>query len=160
MLRFCCLALLTLAAPLAARDSLGIFGEWGAFRDDAPVRCYALAMPARTSGSNEFDPYAAVSHWPAQRVRGQVHFRTSRKIGDNARITLRVGRETFTLTGSDNNAWAQDTRGDADILAAMRSASTMVLSTRDAGGRLFTNTYDLGDVASAIDAASVGCARS
>ena len=36
------LALLA-AAPLAAKDSLGVFGEWGAFRDSTVPRCYAIA---------------------------------------------------------------------------------------------------------------------
>ena len=37
------LSLLALASPLAAKDSLGVFGDWGAFRDPAVPRCYAIA---------------------------------------------------------------------------------------------------------------------
>lgn len=157
MLRLSFLALLALSAPLCAKDSLGIYGEWGAFRDEQGPRCYAVAMPARASGEQEFAAFAAVSNWPTRRVRGQVHFRTSRRIGEDARVTLRVGRESFTLTGSANNAWAENANDDAAIVAAMRGATAMVLRTRDANGRLFTNTYDLTGVSSAVDAASLGC---
>ena len=39
------LALSGLAAPLSAKESLGIFGDWGAFRDSSIPRCYAIAQP-------------------------------------------------------------------------------------------------------------------
>ncbi|MEN7535995.1 hypothetical protein [Aurantiacibacter flavus] len=157
MLRLCALALLALSAPLWARESLGIYSQWGTFRDDEGPRCYAIAVPARVSGESEFAAFATVSNWPARRVRGQVHFRTSREIGSDARVTLRVGRDNFTLTGSANNVWAENASDDAAIVAAMRRAVTMVLRTRDKDGRLFTNTYDLTGISSAVDAASVGC---
>ena len=43
MRRLLPLILLALASPLAARDSLGVFGQWGAFRDPDVPRCYAIA---------------------------------------------------------------------------------------------------------------------
>ena len=42
-LSLACLALACLAVPAAARDSLGVFGSWGAFRDPQVPRCYAIA---------------------------------------------------------------------------------------------------------------------
>jgi len=33
-----------IATPAFARDSLGVYGKWGAFRDPAVPRCYAIAM--------------------------------------------------------------------------------------------------------------------
>ena len=44
------------------------------------------------------------------------------------------------------------------MIAAMRSAGTMSVSARDAGGGGFSNTWDLTGAATAIDAATVGCA--
>ena len=43
MTRFALLALLLLAAPLAARESLGVYENWAAFKDPSPLRCYAIA---------------------------------------------------------------------------------------------------------------------
>ena len=157
-LRLALLPLIALAAPLWARESLGIYGQWGAFRDEEGPRCYAIAMPARTSGAQDFAAFAAVSHWPARRVRGQVHFRTSRAMGEDSGITLRIGRDSFTLSGSANNAWAEGPNDDAAIVAAMRGAGSMVLTARDVDGRRFTNSYDLAGISSAVDAAAVGCA--
>jgi hypothetical protein len=150
------LALLALAAPLAARDSLGVFGDWGAFRDPAVPRCYAIAAAqnARTG-----QPYASVGTWPRRQVRGQVHVRLSRAVAPAATISLSVGGQRFELTGGGADAWAQDRRMDAAIVAAMRSAGSMSVSARDPSGRRFTDRYSLEGAATAMDAATVGCAR-
>ncbi|WP_088308894.1 hypothetical protein [Novosphingobium sp. B 225] len=146
------------AAPLAARDSLGMFGQWGAFKDAQVPRCYALAMAAPSTMQRDFQPYADVAFWPKQNVRGQVHFRLSRKLQPGAPISLQIGNQRIGLTGGGGDAWAPDPRGDAAIVAAMRSASEMTVSARGADGRGFSNTWDLKGAATAIDAAMVGCA--
>ena len=152
------LMLLLLAAPLAARDSLGVFGDWGAFRDPAAGRCYAIAA-AQTSRNRDFAPFASVGSWPGRQVRGQLHLRPSRRLPAGSTATLRIGTANFRVSGGASDLWAADARADAAILAAMRSAGSMVLSARDARGRNFTDRYSLRGVATAIDAASVGCAR-
>jgi hypothetical protein len=70
-----------------------------------------------------------------------------------------VGSKRFTLTGGGADAWAADKKGDAAIVAAMRSATTMTITARDARGRRFANTYDLDGAATAMDSATVGCAK-
>ena len=157
------LLLLTLAAPLAAKDSLGVFGEWGAFRDPAVPRCYAIAAAEPRAGSGadraEHAPFASVGTWPERGVRGQVHVRLSRNAASRSAVSLRLGGQSFALTGSGPDAWAQDRRMDAAIVAAMRSAATMTVSARDRNGRRFTDRYSLAGAATALDAATVGCAR-
>ena len=151
------LALAALSAPLLAKDSLGVFDDWGAFRDPQVPRCYAIAV-ARNSGG-QFTPFASVGTWPKRQVRGQVHFRLSRQVAQDAAIRLRVGDRSFDLTGGGGDAWAQDRRMDAAIVAAMRSAGRMSVSARDRSGRRFTDTYGLAGAATAMDAATVGCAQ-
>jgi hypothetical protein len=154
-----CLALLALAAaPALARDSLGMFGQWAAFRDPQTPRCYAIAMAAPSTRQRDFQPYADVAWWPRAQVRGQVHFRLSRKLAPNAAISLSIGGQKITLTGGGADAWAPDKRGDAAIIAAMRSAKEMTVSARDANGQGFSNTWSLEGAATAMDAATVGCA--
>jgi hypothetical protein len=150
------LALLLLAAPLAAKDSLGVFGDWGAFRDPSVHRCYAIAA-AQNPRSGQ--PYASVGTWPRRNVRGQVHVRLSRTIAPSATISLSVGGQRFELTGGGGDAWARDRRMDAAIVAAMRSAGSMSVSARDRSGRRFTDRYSLVGAATAMDAATVGCSR-
>lgn len=148
---------LALAAPLAAKDNLGMFEDWGAFRDPQVPRCYAIAAPERSSG--DYDAYTDIGTWPRQGVRGQVHFRLSRELAASPRITLALGGERFALTGGGADAWAQDKRMDAAIVAALRSANSMSVSATDRAGRRFTDRYSLAGVATAMDAATVGCAR-
>ena len=151
------LALLLIATPLAARDSLGVFGQWGAFRDAEAPRCYAIAEAQASSARRDQQPFASVGSWPRRNIRGQIHFRLSRELSGNANARLAIGGERFELTAGEGDAWALDTRGDAAIVAAMRSASAMSVSATDARGNRFTDRYSLDGAATAIDAALVGC---
>ena len=126
--------LLLTASPAAARDALGMFSGWAAFRDPQTPRCYAIAMAAASAKRREFQPYADVAWWPRAGVRGQVHFRLSRKLQPGSAIMLSIGGTRLALTGGGADAWASDKRGDAAVIAAIRSAGTMTISARDAGG--------------------------
>ena len=154
------LAVLALAAsPALAREALGLFGGWGVFRDADTARCYAIAMARPSTKSRDFQPYADVAWWPRAQVRGQVHFRLSRKLAPNAPIQLSIGGQRIALTGGSADAWASDKRGDAAIMAAMRSAGEMTVSARGTNGQSFSNTWTLDGAATAMDAAAVACAR-
>lgn len=152
MTRLAALVLLLLAAaPLAARESLGVFDGWAAFSDASPRRCYAIA---RAGGTSPAPAYATVSLWPEKGVRGAVHIVLSREVAAKTGVRLAVGDKRFTLVTKGRNAWAADARQDAAIVAAMRSASRMSVS-----GGTFTDRYTLAGAATAIDAATVGCAK-
>lgn len=148
-----------LATPLAARDSLGVFSSWGAFRDPQVPRCYAIAKAAPSTMQRDYNPFASVGTWPKRGIRGQVHFRMSRKMAAEPRIQVAISGKRFTMTGGGGDAWAPDKATDAAIVAAMRSASSMSISATDSRGRRFSNTYDLAGAATAMDAATVGCAK-
>lgn len=148
-----------IASPLSAKDSLGVFSDWGAFRDRDMARCYAIAKPAASHRARDYAPFATIGTWPKRGVRGQVHLRLSRKLASDAEIVLTIGKRKFTLTGGGGDAWATGKAMDAAIVAAMRSADRMVARARDSRGRRFSNTYDLSGAATAMDAATVGCAR-
>lgn len=149
---------LLLAAPLAAKDSLGVFGDWGAFRDASVPRCYAISSPIPDRGATNRGAYASVGTWPRQRIRGQVYFKLSRPAPSKS-ATLRIGRQSFALRAEGDGAWARDAKMDAAIVAAMRSASEMTVRSRGADGRSYSATYRLGGAASALDAATLACAR-
>lgn len=145
--------------PAQARDSLGVFANWAAFRDPATPRCHAIAMAEPSTMQRDFQPYADIATWPRRQVRGQVHFRLSRRTAANSAITLSLGGQRFALVGGGGDAWAADKRMDAAIVAAIRSAGEMVVNARDAQGRGFSNTWKLNGAATAMDAATIGCAR-
>jgi Invasion associated locus B (IalB) protein len=156
MTRFLALAALALAAPLAARDSLGVYDGWAAFKDTKPLRCYAIA---KAQGTPLAPAYATISNWPERKVRGALHLVLSRAVADKSSVRLVVGNERFTLIAKGRNAWAKDPRDDAAIIAALRSAARMSVSASGAKGGTFTDRYSLGGVATAMDAATVACAK-
>ncbi len=145
-------------SPAAARESLGMFSTWGAFRDPAEPRCYAIAMAEPSTMHRDYQPYADLGIWPRKAIRGQIHFRLSRRLLPGARIVLTIGAQQFTLTGGGGDAWAADRLMDAAIIAAMRSAHSMTVASRDATNRGFSNTWPLAGAATAMDAAAIGCA--
>jgi hypothetical protein len=162
MHRFAFLVLIALpVAPLSARDSLGIFDRWGAFRDPAVPRCYAIAEPAERGGGSDaaWRPFASVGTWPRKNVRGQLHIRLSRQRAPGSAVTLSIGDQRFALVAGNADAWAVDKRGDAAILAAMRSARSMSVEATARNGRGFADVYTLRGAATAMDAAAIGCAR-
>lgn len=153
------LLLLVIAAPIAGKDSLGVFEDWGAFRDPGAGRCYAIAIPQPSRERSDYRAFATVGTWPKRAVRGQLHLRLSRKLSAIPAITLAVSGQRFALTGGGGDAWAVDSRMDAAVIAAMRSAGSMSVSATDSQGRRFTDRYSLAGAATAMDAASLGCAR-
>src|SRR6476661_6596327 len=111
MLRAIPLVLALVAAPVSARDSLGIFGNWGAFSDPQVPRCYAIAQA--DSDKPERPGSASLGTWPRAQVRSQLHVRLSRAMAPRAAIRLVIGAQRFELAGGGGDAWAQDPRMDA-----------------------------------------------
>lgn len=157
------LALCLLATPAAAagdpsRVSLGIFDRWGAFSDAQPRRCYAIAEPIQAGGASRWRPFASIATWPARGARNQLHIRLSRERDSRARVTLSVGERRFALIAGTADAWSPDKRTDAAIVAAIRSGRSMSVESLGKNGQPFADVYALRGAATAIDAASLGCA--
>ncbi|WP_454797574.1 hypothetical protein [Novosphingobium lindaniclasticum] len=154
-----CLALALPGVPALARESLGIYASWGAFRDPVIPRCYAIAMAEPSTAAREYQPFAAIGTWPRRGARGQVHFRLSRRIAQGTQVTLSLGGQRFILASGEGDAWGHDEQDNAAIVAAMRSAPRMTVTARDRQGKRFVNAWPLSGAASAMDAALIGCAK-
>ena len=163
MRRWTSLFLILLAAPAAvfaaSPTALGIFDGWGAFRDPASPRCYALAAPSATIGKPQMKAYASVGYWPKSRIRGQFYVRLSKERAPDRELRLTIGSRRFILTGNGPHGWASDPRMDAAIVAAMRSAPSMSVESGTPTGGAIADTYRLRGAATAIDAAALGCAK-
>lgn len=165
MRRLLVLAALALGGTAVARDSLGVFGTWGAFRDPGLPRCYAIAMAEKVgsqkaSGREQaFQPYFTVGYWPKRGIRGAVHVRLARRLAPGSSVNVSFPTANFTLQAGQADAWPMDQRANAAILAALRSAPRVVVTAQGADGRKFRDVYGLSGAASAMDAAALGCAR-
>ncbi len=149
------LVLALLAAPVAAREQIGIYKGWGAFRDAKPARCYAIARPVLAGG--RATGFASVATWPQRSLRGSLHIRLSRERDRSAGVTLSVGERRFALVANGLDAWAADAPSDRAVVAALRSARSMSIEAVGAGGRPFADVYALAGAATAIDAAMLAC---
>jgi hypothetical protein len=148
--------LVVFASPAIARDSLGIYDGWGAFRDSAPRKCYAIGQPETGTASGAF---ATISWWPENAVKGQVHVRLSRSVKSADPVFLVAGGRRWRMTAGGRDAWSLSARHDAFIIARLRAAPSMVISGTAAKGGSFADRYALKGVASAMDAAALGCAK-
>lgn len=149
---------LLLIGNMPGRETLGIFSHWGAFRDADPPRCFAIATPVRHS-SGKWRSFASVAVWPRQRISGQVHFRLRVERAPGSPVRLIFGDRSFPLAGAAVDAWAPDPRADAAIIAAMRTGTSMRIAWVSKDGRDRSDGYLLKGVATAIDAAALGCTR-
>ncbi|MGA1799716.1 invasion associated locus B family protein [Sphingomonas sp. 4RDLI-65] len=153
--RLAALLILAIAVPASARDTIGIYKGWGAFRDTTPDRCYAIARPVMAGGRSS--GFASIATWPKRGLRASLHIRLSRERDRSAGATLTVGERRFALVANGLDAWAGDAPSDRAIVAALRSGRSMSVEAVGVGGRPFADVYALSGAATAIDAAVLAC---
>lgn len=136
------------------RSAIGVYDAWGAFRDGDPPRCYAISAPVQQRRG----PFASVAARFGRDRRAALFVRLSMPRSERAAVTLAIGERRFTLAGNARAAWSPDAATDRAIVAAMRGGRSMSVSAVSAGGRPFADSYALGGAATAIDAATLGCA--
>ncbi|MFC4292795.1 hypothetical protein ACFOWX_10260 [Sphingorhabdus arenilitoris] len=152
------IAAAVMAAPAAARDRLGIYNGWAAFKDAETPRCYAIASPEeRISGSTR-PGYLSIGFWPKRGVTHQLYVSLSRDRSANSAVTLTAGGRRFRLQGTQTGGWATDRRMDLAIIAAIRSSASLSVESIGRDGRSIVDAYNLRGAPSAIDAAALGCA--
>ncbi len=154
-----CVFMLAMPPAALAKDSLGVFNNWGAFRDPDVPRCYAIAESEEITGKATRKSYASVGFWPERGIRAQFHVRLSRDRSTNSRVTVSISGRRFQLTANRSDAWSQDRRMDAAVIAALRSANSMSVESIGRDGKPIVDAYLLRGAATAIDAASLGCSR-
>jgi hypothetical protein len=147
------------ASPTQARETLGIYRGWGAFRDPAPLRCFAIARPPKPLAGRNPNPFASIGFFPTQRAYGQFHARLRFNVRPDSAPTVTIDERRFPLMAKGSDVWAVDAAGDAAIIRAMRSGRSMSIEAVASTGQGFADSYRLRGAASAIDASSIGCAR-
>ena len=146
-------------SPAAARDPLGTFGRWGAFRDDSPRHCVAISTPVETVRGARNQAFVAIVTWPGTGGRGQLHVRLSRPRDVRVAVTLGIGDRRFQLRAGTDDAWAPDPAADRAIVAAIRSGRSVSVESLAAGDGAFADIYSLAGAPTAVDAAAIACAR-
>lgn len=148
---------MTVAAAVAAAPGPSVLaarGSWAALRFAA--RCQAAARPLPPASTRE--PQARAGFSFGQGRHGAFFVRLSRTPRSASSVLLTIGERPFLLAARAGWGWSRDAAQDAAILAAVRTARSMRIESRDSGGRRFIDRYLLDGAPTAIDAAAAGCA--
>jgi len=142
------LLLVFIAAPGTAQtvSPIGARGAWTAytFTEDKGKVCYILAYPSRSEGkyTRRGAVYAIVTHRPGQGSYGTVSVAAGYPYKPGATVQLTIGERTFTLTGEDETAWAQD--GDSkNLVTAMKKGDEMIVRGTSQRGTQTIDTFSL-----------------
>jgi hypothetical protein len=157
MLRFPLLALIGLASTASARGAV-VFagGAWAAI--DRGSVCEAVSRSQKVVPKDKMQPIAGFSFTADRRRWGEFHARLSRIPRGDASVMLKVGDHPFLLVARDGWAWSRGPAQAQAIVDALRDATTMSVTSRDAAGVRFSDPYLLDGAPTAIDAAAARCA--
>jgi hypothetical protein len=150
------LALAAFATPAwASRDTLGLFGDWGAFRDRGTDRkCYAIAMPAQANMNRRSAAYLTVSTWPGRRIGAQVMVMAGAPLRS---VSLRIDGQGFDMVVRGESAWMADARGDALLAQALSAGGRASVQLVTQRGTRLTDSYSLRGFADAWATARRNC---
>ncbi len=159
MRRLLIVALLCCSIPAMAKDRLGIYQNWAAFKDPDTPRCYAIASPTeRISGATR-PGYLSIGFWPRKNVTHQIYVSLSRDRSSNSSVSVSVGGRRFRLKANQTGGWAISRQMDLAIIAAMRSSASLSVESVGRDGRAIVDAYSMRGAPSAIDAAGLGCSK-
>ena len=150
-------ALAALAGSASARGTVLYAGGAWASIDRGPV-CEAISRSQKVLPKDKVQPVAGISFTADRRRWGEFHARLSRMPRGDASVMLQVAGQPFLLVTRDGWAWSRGPAQAQAIIDAVRNATTMSVSSRDAAGVRFSDPYLLDGAPTAIDAAAARCA--
>lgn len=146
------LLMLFIMSPATARETIGVFGDWGAFKQRDT--CYTTAAPAQSTGARKGAAYLTVSIWPGQASAPQVMIAAGTAV---TTVTLRVAEQGFHPVVRGDAAWMPDSHGDQLLIAALAAANSLSIEYSSRRGRIFTDRYSLNGFNAAWKAAIAAC---
>lgn len=159
------MALALSGGPAAAQSAqprlLSTHGGWSAFtfeENRAPV-CYMIARPAKSEGRyrTRGEVFAMVTHRPQEDSLDVVSITAGYTYQANSRVTVRIGRERFTLQPNGDMAWTTTPEDDRKLAAAIRAGSTMIVEGTSSRGTATKDTFSLTGTGAAYKAISEAC---
>jgi hypothetical protein len=151
---FSCFSLITsllLSPPVLARTSLGVFADWGAFKQGSS--CYIISPSVSPVQGRKSSGYLTVTLWAGNRSP-QVML----GLGTNAKSArLSVGGEGFTPIVRGDAAWMPDSKGDMLLIQALSASSLASVSMISPRNNRLTDRYSLKGLGEAWKAAKAAC---
>jgi hypothetical protein len=131
-------------------------GAWAAI--DRGAVCEAVSRSQKVMPKDKVQPIAGISFTADRRRWGEFHVRLSRIPRGDATVMAKIGDQPFLLVTRGGWAWSRGPAQAQAIIDALRNATVMSVSSRDAAGVRFSDPYLLDGAPTAIDAAAARCA--
>ena len=131
-------------------------GAWAAI--DRGNICEALSRSAKVVPRGEVQHTAGFAFTSDHRRWGEFHARLSRVPRGDATVMLQIGGQPYLLVAHGDWAWSRGPAQAQAIIDALRNATNMNITSRDAAGVRFSDPYLLDGAPTAIDAAAARCA--
>lgn len=154
--------LLAVAAPARAQSvqSLGDFRDWSAYSaaESTGTVCFAMSKPTAVAPAVDgyTQAYLYLTNRPAEGLANEFNLVAGFDFAPDQPAALRVGARSFALFTQKDAAWLLDAGQSADLAAAMRAGSTLVIEGTTDKGILVTQTFSLSG-ATAASRAIAGC---
>lgn len=136
-------------------EELGLFGDWGAFRNRAQGLCYAIAEPGKANKTRRTAPYITVSQTRNQGLgAGQIMVAGGAPL---RQVTLLAGGQSFQLTLRRSEAWMPESRGDVLVIQALEKVNRVTVQLVTQRGTRLSDSYSLNGFRQAWSAAQKAC---
>jgi hypothetical protein len=150
-------------AAAAQPQSLGQFGDWGAYTATPGGRkvCYALSKPttSKTDPPNRprDQPYMFVSTRPAEKVQNEVSIIIGYPFKPNSEATVEVAGTNFSMYTQQDGAWIKNAAEEARMIETMRRGAELVVKGTSGRGTLTTDVFSLRGLSQALDRIAQEC---
>lgn len=161
---------LALAPPAAAQNAgkkaekfAGKYGVWEAHRavTGGETVCFVATTPERSSRkvTGRGEVALMVSHWPKDKINGQVKLAAGYTLKKNSMVELRFAGRSYSLWTKGRNGWASDAKMDRAIVRSLEAGKKLSVVSRPVKGAAVTDTFSLDGFTKAWEAARKACGK-
>lgn len=149
-------------APAFAQEVklLQKYNNWSVYTADGSGKvCFAVSQPRSSTPKNvrRGPIYFYVSHYPADKVTGEISVKMGYPFAPGGKVTLTIGTDKFELFTKDEGAFVEKTEDEAKLVEALKSGSSMQIKGRSARGTNTSDTYSLSGSTDALDRLAKEC---
>lgn len=138
------------SAHAANVQDLGKFSNWSAtaYDESGARKCFLFASPVSEEPAqlNHGDVFFFVQTDNSPGDKTESSFQTGYDFAKDSTVRVTIGDETFQMFTSGRSAWLRRVEREGELLAAMRSGSSMVLAATSARGNDTSYTFSLNGV--------------
>ena len=150
-------------SPVQAQSArvLGDFRDWSSYAadDGSGTVCFAMTKPKTTEPTPEGygDAYLYITNRPGEDVVNEFNIVAGYTFQTGSVAVATVSGQDFSLFTQNDAAWLDDAAQAANLAAAIRAGSTVVVTGTSAAGTEIVQTYSLSGATAAQQAIGAEC---